>query len=506
MFIPIGHDQNEVRRFPLATFCLISLCLIVHLDSAPKRAGYDQQLETMAYRIFGLYQSCPSIDSEGEVIGRLVIAERFEPAVAYARALGEGSHCRSRERAEAELADLVARFNEHFLDGPLDQFTFIPGAGEGASDMVWSGFAHANWWHLGFNMLFLVLFGVPLENRWGRLPFLFFYLIALVAAGSVTAAFTFGPRSFIPSLGASGAIAATMGAFLVLFGRSRLALLFWQWPFTGFVFWLPAWIPIVLWMSRDLFGVYSVHVLGRDSGIGHWAHLGGMGFRLLVAIALVRTGLDTKLRQAYGDDIDAPEYNVIEKARRHEEIGQRQVAWELLTEALRRWPTNFDLAHALWRLERGRTRAQEISELVLPALERELHEGDVYSAIELLEDLRASLPDGLRLSPDRLVRFAVAIASARVWGTVDMLAREMVERAAELEPADLLRMARLTATFDRELAGHLARAALANDRVIAPYLRSRLQALDSPPDTRAATGSEPLPVSHFPSPFEAATS
>ena len=92
--------------------------------------------------------------------------------------------------------------------------------GEGLIGLVSSQFLHGGWLHLGFNMLFLWIFGDNMEEEWGHLPFLGFYLACGVAAALVQVAAE--PASPIPMVGASGAIAGVLGGYLLLFPRRRL--------------------------------------------------------------------------------------------------------------------------------------------------------------------------------------------------------------------------------------------------------------------------------------------
>jgi membrane associated rhomboid family serine protease len=140
-------------------------------------------------------------------------------------------------------------------------------------------FLHGGWLHIGGNMLFLWVFGNNVEDRLGYLVFPLFYVMGGLAASALQIGF--GPDSTIPSLGASGAIGAILGAYAVIFPRARVTTLVIFFFITvvevraGFV--LAAWF---------LFQVFSgVGQLGRDvgGGVAYWAHIGGFAFGALVA-------------------------------------------------------------------------------------------------------------------------------------------------------------------------------------------------------------------------------
>ena len=142
-----------------------------------------------------------------------------------------------------------------------------------------SMFLHGGWLHLLGNMLFLWLAGGSLEDRWGRLFYPVFYL-----AGGVVAALIHGvmtPQSSTPMVGASGAIAALMGAFLVRLATTRIRFLYWLLIFRG-TFSIPAYVALPLWLLQQ----FAMARFGVGGGIAVWAHIGGFVFGALVAIVI----------------------------------------------------------------------------------------------------------------------------------------------------------------------------------------------------------------------------
>lgn len=130
-----------------------------------------------------------------------------------------------------------------------------------------SMFMHASWAHILGNMLYLWIFGDNIEDRIGSAKFLVFYLICgLVASG---AHIMFGPDSVIPSLGASGAIAGVLGAYLVLFPRRSVKVLV-----ARQIVNMPAFIVLGMWIVLQVFSQISV-VGGEGGGVAYMAHIGG---------------------------------------------------------------------------------------------------------------------------------------------------------------------------------------------------------------------------------------
>jgi membrane associated rhomboid family serine protease len=139
-------------------------------------------------------------------------------------------------------------------------------------DIFTSMFMHAGLAHLLGNMLYLWIFGDNVEDSMGKLKYVFFYLVGGIVA-STTHILT-NPNSQIPTVGASGAIAAVLGAYLVLYPRSRVLTII---PLGYFIrmTWIPAVIVLGLWFVLQLFsGVLSMG--GPDvGGVAFWAHAGG---------------------------------------------------------------------------------------------------------------------------------------------------------------------------------------------------------------------------------------
>lgn len=134
-------------------------------------------------------------------------------------------------------------------------------------------FLHGGWGHFISNMWTLWIFGDNVEDRMGRKRYLLFYLLCGVLASGTH--FALYPMSDIPAIGASGAISGVMGAYALLFPRSRIIFLvpLFFWPF---FIGLPAYLYIGGWFIGQLFsGTLSLAIEASASGIAFWAHIGG---------------------------------------------------------------------------------------------------------------------------------------------------------------------------------------------------------------------------------------
>jgi membrane associated rhomboid family serine protease len=160
-------------------------------------------------------------------------------------------------------------------DAFIKQWAFTPRdffaePGNNAVTIFTSMFMHGGWMHLIGNMVYLWIFGDNVEDNFGHVPYLIFYLLAGISAMFAQALFI--PASAVPNLGASGAIAGVLGAYIVMFPQGRVRLL----TQAGIVE-VPALLAIGLWI-----GLQFVSVAGEfaktsqtEGGVAYMAHIGG---------------------------------------------------------------------------------------------------------------------------------------------------------------------------------------------------------------------------------------
>jgi len=155
-----------------------------------------------------------------------------------------------------------------FIANPVNDFVTL----------ISSMFMHAGWLHLGGNMLYLWIFGNNVEDRFGHANFLVFYLLSGIAATFAQLAFSIG--SDIPNLGASGAIAGVLGAYLLMFPQRRVTVLL-----VRYVTQLPALIVLGFWFVLQFFsGVGSIAVSSETGGVAYMAHIGGFVAGFVLAL------------------------------------------------------------------------------------------------------------------------------------------------------------------------------------------------------------------------------
>jgi membrane associated rhomboid family serine protease len=251
--IPV-HDINPLRRVPWVTYALIAANVIVFLltpgnsTSVSGATTVREQCRQLAF--FDEYAAIPTELVHNDPLPRVATAT---PA-----------------RIGTRVGCAVGRPRYHKIP---------------VLSAITSQFLHGGWLHLLGNMLFLLIFGNNVEDRMGRIKYLLFYL-----ATGIIAAYGFAlasPDSHETLIGASGAIAGVLGAYLVMFPRARV------WSLIPFFFFiplrLPAWLVLGMWFVLQ-WAYASGAAVSSAGDVAYLAHVVGFVFGVLVGFAVRRTG------------------------------------------------------------------------------------------------------------------------------------------------------------------------------------------------------------------------
>ena len=229
--IPLS-DENETMRSPVITIGLIAVCVLAWIFV--QGAGLNPVALVASVCDFGMVP--------GEVTKSV--------SVGVGIPMGHGLACVIDDQAINWITPIISMF------------------------------LHGSWGHLLGNMLFLWVFGGSVEDSMGRRRYLLFYVVCgLVAAAAHVAS---GPRSPVPTVGASGAISGIMGAYLVLYPMVRVNMLF-----VIFIVPVRAWLVLLYWFFLQLAQAFAqMGPLRADasSGVAVWAHVGGF----VAGVLLVR--------------------------------------------------------------------------------------------------------------------------------------------------------------------------------------------------------------------------
>ena len=228
------------------------------------------------------------------------LTERDEKLVEYGaipyRVLHPGKDCAFGVPPGPSQAEVVCQGTKAYREasGPGGTLVRYPNPPWYVSVLT-SMFLHGGILHIGFNMLFLWIFGNNVEVAMGRLGYLAFYLLAgLVAVYSQSA---IDPSGTLPSIGASGAVAGVLGAYAVLFPRARILTLLILIFFVTIIE-IPAYVMLGIWFVLQFIpaiGQVAVPDIGGQGGVAYFAHVGGFAFGLALVKLFARhpAGLPT---------------------------------------------------------------------------------------------------------------------------------------------------------------------------------------------------------------------
>jgi len=331
MLIPI-NTESRVRRFPAVTVSLIGLNILVFLFSYPvmnrqHKIIIEKATELQDIEIRTLSPGDPSAIIEYAKDPSVLREKIKNKEIEISDDLWEEWKKAYDDYEKAMHERLTRKYG--FVSTDFD----IP-------TLITSMFLHAGFMHLFFNLWFLWLVGLNVEDDWGRPFFLGFYLFSGIFASFLFAAITH-PEG--PLIGASGAVAGVMGAFAVQYYKTKVhfLLLIWNVPI---IFPLYAWFFLPVWFLIQLFlAVYLTHYLN----VAFWAHVGGFGFGVAVVVLLRVSGLERKyLKPLVEDSLNLMDVD-FSKAVEARSAGNIEEAEKHLKEILLREPSDLDAAREL---------------------------------------------------------------------------------------------------------------------------------------------------------------
>jgi membrane associated rhomboid family serine protease len=286
MLLPISHEKMTVRRLPVVTIAIIVATLLCHAATSSGTAAREERAMQAMLAARLLYLQHPSLG----------LCKPLEPFVSRVPIPDVGAPD-AADKTDGDKRDVVERYEaaceelaETFGGLPDHRFGYVP-ARANVLGLLTYMFLHADWWHVIGNMWFLFLCGLALEDRWGRLAFAAYYVVGGVVAAGVHHLLTANGSAAL--IGASGAVAAAMGAFLVLFATTKIRFVGF-FAFRIFSFAAPAYVMLPMWAAVEV--LYGL--LASSWGTAHWAHVGGFAFGAAVAAGFRVFGVDRKLDDA----------------------------------------------------------------------------------------------------------------------------------------------------------------------------------------------------------------
>lgn len=513
MLIPTGVVENEVRRTPWVSISL--LCLLVAVFLVGVRGGFgDRQRrhlgekveQALEYWVERPWLRPPA--SLGDLVGPGVAAEISAEVselrtVAVARRLVPISFVVAEQ--QRQLESLFAEAAEAARNRRDLGLAFVP-ARPGVAGLFGHMFLHGDLWHLLGNLLMLFITAPFLEDVYGRLLFGALYLVGGLFAAGAHAIATLHPE--VPLVGASGALAVVMGAFLVRLGRSHIRFLFLPIlfiPALRFRFALPAFVVLPLWFVEQ---VVSAR-LAPDAPIAWWAHIGGFAFGVAAAFAVRLLRVEERwINPAIEGKIGWSQDPALLKASDARAAGAFATARNSARTVLAKDPGNVDAWRSLFDTEIASGRQAEAASAATRLLERYVATEERELAVALVDEVRGPLLSELP------ARFFLAAATARERSGDAEAAYAELESLAATRPNDpaavraAMRMAALARETGREDdALDLLAWAKGHPACEEGYREaaSRAEAELTAATGRPAGGARPLPARRFAARGEART-
>lgn len=350
LILPVALEQNEVRRTPWVTWALIGICFVMHLALSAFGGGAERDAEQRVEESLRYLGEHPYLSPPPALLALLGEEGRtaLDRAAEEWEAAGGTVRPGIAEQEQHQLNELTDEAFEALRQLPSSRLGFVP-ARPSPLGLVTYTFVHAGWLHLLGNMLFLFLTGPFVEDLYGRPLFGTLYFLSGVAGAGAFAAGA--PHTEIALVGASGAIAGVMGAFLVRLATRRIEFLVMPVPIVPafrFHLKLPAFVVIPLWAAEQL---YYASVAGEHSTVAFSAHVGGfvLGLVFAGAIALLRVE-ERYVNPAIEREISIEQNPAITHAADTRIAGDLASARRLIDGVLRAEPGNVDAWTESWEI------------------------------------------------------------------------------------------------------------------------------------------------------------
>ncbi|MGA1795601.1 MAG: rhomboid family intramembrane serine protease [bacterium] len=279
------------------TIVIICLNVLIFFSTRPSQSRLEHAFGEAFEHVIDFYATHSDIDVEGIIdnenrdLKNLLLDIKQEYGGGWIESTSTNA---DREK----LKELVDELSAIKYSLPSYKYGLIP-SNPKLFGYLSSMFMHGGFFHLFFNMLFLWLAGCTIEDKWGRPLYAGFYLLGgIIASQAHVLMFS---QSTIPLIGASGAIAGAMGAFLVKMYKTRIRIFYALWLFLFFVktgtFHIPAYVALPFWFVQQIYFALLSAGTGETGGVAFWAHIGGFAFGLAVAYLMQQFGIEERFIQ-----------------------------------------------------------------------------------------------------------------------------------------------------------------------------------------------------------------
>jgi membrane associated rhomboid family serine protease len=397
MIIPIGHESDTVRRLPWITFIIMASCIIVHIFISGAVNKKFKEVENTGRELIRYYFDHPylALDTETK---KLLFGEQYsqiERSLDIYRYQVPNEFRPAQEEEQEKLDELAQKLKIALNDTPYRKYGFIP-AQKSLLALLTYMFIHGGLLHLLGNLLLLYLTGPFIEDVWGRPIYAAFYLIMGMSSGFMFAQHY--PHFTGPLIGASGAIAGIMGAFLVRYWKTKITFFYFFFFFLiRGTFKAPAWLMLPLWLVLEFFNAKIMDSISPEGGggVAHWVHVWGFAFGAVVALGMKHFKIEEKhIHPKIEAQIDtlSEGFKVLDEAIRKKSSGQLDEAYALLLEAARKNPLEQGVVEGLWDVGIKIGKEEEAAEFFIMLIEREIRRNKMDLALNHFKSLKEKIP------------------------------------------------------------------------------------------------------------------
>ena len=306
-FIPIGNENSTVRRVPWVTFSIMAICVVIYYVTLPVVASQQNELTKLGTRMEQFVQRHPKMLADENVRKKLTevgltwaegeaIAEQRKQSPEIDAQYREWFRGIEAQQLREELDQTLNAFKEARQDSLWYRYGLAPNGNWKLHQLITAAFLHGSSLHLFGNLIFFFAVAFSLEDLWGRGVFLGFYLLG--AAASCIPSLV-NPAA-VPCIGASGAISATMGAFLFRLPRTKIKLccipvitpVWWLRLLCGhkkLIVMVPGYIYLASYFIEQVVYWYFDKKAGSTSNIGYSVHIAGFVFGAAFALMMKLT-------------------------------------------------------------------------------------------------------------------------------------------------------------------------------------------------------------------------
>jgi membrane associated rhomboid family serine protease len=304
-FIPIGNENSTVRRLPWVTFSIMAVNVVIYYVTLPVVGSQQDQLMKLGTRLEQFVQQHQELLADETVRKKLTeiglmskgeseeIAEQMTKSPTIESDYKEWLRGVEAQNLRQELDSKITAFKEAAQESIWYKYGLAPNGNWKIHQLITSAFLHGGTLHLFGNLVFFFAVAFSLEDLWGRGVFLGFYLLGAAAACIPSLVSPAG----VPSIGASGAISATMGAFLFRLPKTRIKLvcipgitpIWWLRLLCGFrtlIVMVPGYIYLASYFIEQVVYWYFDKKAGSTSNIGYSIHISGFVFGASFALLM----------------------------------------------------------------------------------------------------------------------------------------------------------------------------------------------------------------------------